>query len=323
MQTKSKREVKCSWKMKKVWGIQWSIPFTTQLFQMKICAVILNYFGWQDTAACCAALAGQDIAALAVVENSASSGERRALDHFCTGIANASVLAPAKNLGFAGGVNFALRHMLPQGFAAFLLMNNDTVVPVDLIGKLTRGADAAAFDIASPVIYRYPEKDSLWSKGNYYNIWSGLITNSPLPLPGNVFYLPGCCLLVRTRVFETIGLFNEEFFMYGEDVAFCHRAAAAGFRIGVVSDACLYHKTGASAIQNSLFYETCVNRAHLLLSNMLHNTAIARRISLSIKLLVLLLRAIVRTVRFANGNSLRGYGSALRGFFAHQRVTRR
>jgi len=256
-----------------------------------------------------------------IVENSGDLHEENILRSAVARLSNVEMVSTGRNLGFAGGVNFALRQMLPLGFNAFLLINNDTVVPDDLIEKLRRGAGTAALDIASPVIYRYPEKDRLWSRGNYYNVWSGLITDNPLPLPGNFFYLPGCCLLVKKSVFEAIGFFNEDFFMYGEDVEFCHRAVTRGFRIGIVPEACLYHKTGAAAGQNSLFYETAVNRGHLLLARKLLHSSGAQGVALSIKLLVLFLRAIVRTGRFSNGNALQGYASALRSFFAQQSAT--
>jgi GT2 family glycosyltransferase len=217
-----------------------------------------------------------------------------------------------QNLGFAGGVNCALRSMLRLDYDAFIILNNDTVLPPDLIRNFLNGAQGRALDLASPVIYRYPEQHMLWSQGNYYNAWTGTLGTGSIP--GSIYYLPGCCLFVQRRVFERVGLFDEAFFMYGEDVEFCHRAARSGFRIGIVPEARMYHKTGAASVQNSFFYEFQINRGHLLLARKLFGSAPAQLSALCIKLPVLFLRACLRTVRFQNGNALQGYASAVADF---------
>jgi len=271
---------------------------------MRICAVLLNYFGWQDSAHCCKALAGQ-LDHITVVENSASAQEQQALTDACSTIPNVEIIASDKNLGFAAGVNVALRRMLPQEFDAFLVINNDTVVSDDFIEKLSVGAHSQMLDIAAPVIYRYQQKNRLWSKGNYYNIWTGFITQNPLPLPGNFFYLPGCCLLIKPVVFKTIGLFDEDFFLYGEDVAFCYKAQTHGFRYGVVADAILYHKTGSASAQNPAFYEEHIARAHLMLVEKLISPK-AWLLAFCLKLHVLLARACLRCIRCRNLSALTG-----------------
>jgi GT2 family glycosyltransferase len=131
-------------------------------------------------------------------------------------------------------------------------------------------------------------------------------------LPGNFYYLTGCCLLIRRKVFESIGLFDEDFFMYGEDVEFCHRAVSNKYCLGIVPNAVIYHKTGSSSVQNSLFYEYHINRAHFLLSGKLSgSTRLMKIFTMLLKLFFLGLRAFVRTCRFRNLNALRGYAKAL------------
>ena len=284
---------------------------------MKLCVIILNYFGCKDTIPCVRSLLSQPIDRICVVENSGDHTELENLHAALSGHAKIEIAPSGQNLGFAGGVNFALRRMLPLGFEAVVILNNDTVPPPDLIEKLVKGAEARALDLASPVIYRYPDQSILWSRGNYYNAWTGTLSTGRISgIPGSIFYLPGCCLLVRSKVFEATGLFDEAFFMYGEDVEFCHRAARSGFRIGIIPEARIYHKTGAASGQNSLFYEFQINRGHLLLARKLFTSKGARLLALCIKTPVLFLRACLRTVRFQNGNALRGYAAALQGFFA-------
>ncbi len=230
---------------------------------MKLCVIILNYFGHDETLACVKGLLGQNIDQIIIVENSGSRKEEEALSSALGAEKKITVISTGKNLGFAGGVNFAVRQMLSRGFDAFLLLNNDTVVPVDLIDRLVSGAEKEALDIASPVVYEFPCKSTLWSAGHYYNIWTGLTAQAKnrFKLPGDFFYLRGCCLLVRCHVFETAGLFDEVFFMYGEDVDFCYRAVKSGYKTGIVPDAELYHKVAGSSAMNSIL--SCLTSSSL------------------------------------------------------------
>jgi hypothetical protein len=54
-------------------------------------------------------------------------------------------------------------------------------------------------------------------------------------------YITGCAMLVRAEVFRKIGLFDEDFFLYWEDVDFSLRTKKAGFKSMVVSNSWVYH----------------------------------------------------------------------------------
>jgi len=272
---------------------------------MKICALILNYFGADDTIACVRQLCSQPLEHVCVVDNSADQSETARLSRAFAGISKVGLLATGENAGFAAGVNHGLRSLCQSDFDAVLVLNNDTVITDGFVETLADGACAADLQIAGARIHCYPDTDRLWSRGSFYNAWLGLVTNRPLRLPGTVFYITGCCMLIRRAVFDTIGLFDEGFFMYGEDVEFCARASRAGLKTGVVDDALLFHKTSASSINNSPFYEQQVIRAHLLLSQRLPERPGAQTLSLCAKLPVLCLRALVRTLRFGNLRALK------------------
>ena len=280
---------------------------------MKVCAIVLNYFGHEETIACINRLTSQPLAKIVALENSGSEDEKQILATAFTETPIVEIISSKKNLGFAGGVNYALKQTIPDKFDAFLIMNNDTLPPSDLIEKLIKGTESFSLDLASPVIYNHPEQEKLWSKGNYYNIWTGLLTARPNSLlPGDFFYLTGCCLLIRTKVFETMGLFDKDFFMYGEDMEFCFRAVQNGFKTGIVPDAKIYHKTGSSAVHNSFFYEHHINRSHFLLGNKLCLSFKACLFSQGLKTVLLAMRAILRTLRYKNLNALKGYLHARR-----------
>jgi len=279
---------------------------------MEIAAIVLNYFGAVNTLECIASLLDADIlSGIVVVENSCSADEQRRIEHGVGQNGLVRILSPGRNLGFAGGVNYALRTVGIDTYDGFLILNNDTLIPPGTVSLLEQGLVTGGLGFVAPVIYEYPETDSIWSNGNYYNRFTGLVFQYTVPLPFNFYYLTGCCLLVGSGVFERIGLFDESFFMYGEDVEYCFRAARLGVKYGVVPEARIFHKGSRSSGNNSLFYEYHINRGHLLLGDKLARSSKEARLSLALKLIMLSVRAFWRALRYGNGNSLRGLRMAI------------
>lgn len=280
---------------------------------MKICGVILNYFGYEDTILCVQTLLDQnDLEKIIIVENSASSNELNMLKEFIKNTRQVEILEPSQNLGFSGGVNLAINYVMDSRFDAFLLLNNDTLVPPNIIKCLANGIMDKGFDLAAPIIYCYPEQHKIWAKGYYYNRFAGLIAQHKIPyIPGTIFYLSGCCVLICRKVFEDIGLLDTSFFMYGEDVEFCFRALQRGFRIGIIEKAYIYHKGNVSSQFNSLFYEYHINRCHFLLCNKLSKNKIEQRLSFLIKIFSLAMRALLRSYKYKNLNAFLGYKQAI------------
>jgi GT2 family glycosyltransferase len=240
-----------------------------------------------------------------IVENSANISELSILKDFFKNDRHIEILEPWQNLGFSGGVNLAVNSAIHSGFDAFLLLNNDTLIPSDTVKRLANGLIDNGFDMASPIIYCYPEKHKVWTKGYFYNRFGGLITQRNISfIPGTIFYLSGCCILIHRKVFKDIGLLDTSFFMYGEDVEFCFRAVQKGFKIGIVDKAHIYHKANASTQNNSFFYEYHIARAHYLLSFCILDHPFKALLSLLGKSITLTARACVRSLRYHNLNPL-------------------
>jgi GT2 family glycosyltransferase len=66
----------------------------------------------------------------------------------------------------------------------------------------------------------------------------------------HVDWVSGSCLMVRRRTLEDIGLLDERFFMYFEDIDFCRRAQDSGWEVRFISNRSLMHHGGASARKN-------------------------------------------------------------------------
>lgn len=73
-----------------------------------------------------------------------------------------------------------------------------------------------------------------------------------------VEWLSGACLLVRKQVIEQVGPLSEEWFMYAEDMEWCHRIAASGWKLYHVPTAVIEHYTNASSDQNKAVAVTWV-----------------------------------------------------------------
>jgi GT2 family glycosyltransferase len=61
-----------------------------------------------------------------------------------------------------------------------------------------------------------------------------------------VDYLTGCCMLVKREVIETVGMLDEKYHMYGEDVDWCVRASRAGYELLYIPSSLVWHKLSVS-----------------------------------------------------------------------------
>ena len=69
--------------------------------------------------------------------------------------------------------------------------------------------------------------------------------------PSETEVISGACLMIRRDVFEAVGLFSEEYFMYAEDADLCFKVCRAGFKNYFVGDARVIHHGGGSSKQKS------------------------------------------------------------------------
>lgn len=175
------------------------------------------------------------------------------------------LVAHPTNGGFGAGNNVAVRAALARHDRPeyFLLVNPDVVLErgalgqlvdfldhhprVGLVGPLTQLGHGRAVGTA----FRYPGILSHLDEGMHFGPLSRLLARwhlapDPLPEPHRTDWLSGGCLLVRREVFERVGLFDEGFFLYFEEIDLTKRAEAAGFESWFVPAARIVHESGAS-----------------------------------------------------------------------------
>lgn len=262
-----------------------------------ICAVVLDYFGADKTERCLQSLMGQGISEARVVDNSGDARYQELLSQKMRALAVSAdfrvrYVASDENLGFGRAINGALR--LPSGgehFDCYLVINNDAYAEPGMVDALVCALrDNPRIGVVAPCTC---VGNSL-SCGSWYQRQTGLITKRRLP--GSFHYLTGACLLIDAGVLGS-RLFDESFFMYGEDVELDWRLRRQGYLPQCRPEAAVRHSGGGSSRQGALFYEYHVLRGHVLLALRLSRTVAEIPVLLLGRFVVLTVRAVVRCVR--------------------------
>lgn len=185
---------------------------------------------------------------LQIIDN-ASSDRSRQISRPYTGPAVALV-ENADNVGFARANNQAIRRALSEGFDFVLLVNNDTVLPEELVDKLIDASAAVGAEMVTPCLVEMRDRAVTSYAGARFLPSVAFRTVATVPArldsPFCTGYAPACCLLVNSAVFDRIGLMDERFFVYAEDLDFMIRAASAGVRLAVEPAVRVPHATGSS-----------------------------------------------------------------------------
>lgn len=209
--------------------------------------VVLNWNGLAETRECLASLEGC-AARILVVDNGSTDGSAEAL----AARPDIDLLRLDANLGFGAGMNRGVAKAVAAGARQVLLLNNDARLAPDTLARLVAALEAdPEAAAATPTLYAGspPGRERRWYAGGRIRSWAGVIAHDTRPPDGRthpVSFASGCCLLVRTRDWETLGGFREDYFLYFEDVELCWRWRKAGKRLLHASAAEAWHGGGAS-----------------------------------------------------------------------------
>jgi len=201
--------------------------------------VVLNWKGGRDTVDCLESLAAADLqgATVLVVDN--GSGDD-SIAQIRARFPDQRILELPDNRGYAGGNNAGMRAALASGARAVLLLNNDCVVEPSflkpLLDVLNTNARAAATSGAvlradSPEVMEVAYLDVYFGHGLVHRRGVNALPGEGFDQVKNVDAALGSCVLIRASVLEAIGLLNEDFFAYHEEVEWCMRARKAGYEV--------------------------------------------------------------------------------------------
>jgi len=261
--------------------------------------VVVNYNGWADTIACVESVARSDYpdCRVIVVENGSTDDSLDHLTRWAVGSAaewvictraqleaghpraagaRARLVEAGTNLGFAGGVNIGLRHVLRVPRPAFaLLLNNDAVVAPDAVSRLVDVALATPnVGAVGASVLRSDAPETLeMLAGARINAATGMVTpmhagrqrNDERPAALPLHYVSGCCLLTSADAIRRVGLMDEGYFLYSEDADWGIRMRREGLTLTYSASAEVWHKGGAAVVHRSATHDYYVVRGALML----------------------------------------------------------
>ena len=225
----------------------------------KIAIIIINWNTYQLTFNCLKSLKACTYKnkTIFLVENGSKdgSGDKIALE-----FPDINFIKNEINEGFTGANNKALKVILKQNFDYVLLLNNDTEVKPNFLSLLEARMDSDQNLAATqPLILDFPNKNTIWNGGGSFNTffglsktrYNGLIYKPQLKIETFTEWISGCCILVKIEVIKEVGLLDNRFFAYFEDVDWSIRMTKLGYKLGVVPKSIIYHQSSGSTKMNN------------------------------------------------------------------------
>ena len=170
------------------------------------------------------------------------------------------------NLGFAGGNNVGIRYALSRGDAEFFwILNNDTVVtPSALSALLAKAASDSRYGIVGSTLLYHSRPDhvqvlggcsfSAWTTSVKPLGWGKTATQaanvSETAIEAQLDYVAGASMLVSRAFIADVGLMQEDYFLYYEEIDWAERGRRSEkqlWKLGFARDSVVLHKVGASA----------------------------------------------------------------------------
>ena len=277
----------------------------------KTCVIVLNYFSSENTESCVYSLIGQPFNTLYLVDNSADEQQ----EIFITGLAKklknqgadfkVEHIISNENVGFGKGINCAIKEdfLKTGGHDLYLLLNNDTVLPNNTISVLLEEKQQR------PNVFLLSPKINWGGVDVCYHGYIeqlGHVTHYSTKFSKP--YISGCCVLVDSKLIdETHNLFDEAFFMYGEDVLLNWKAKRMGGEIFCTNRVTIFHKGSGSSSHGELFYEYHVARGHVLLALKLKDSIVGIISFVLGRVVYLFLRGVLRSVRYRSFIPMKAY----------------
>jgi N-acetylglucosaminyl-diphospho-decaprenol L-rhamnosyltransferase len=226
----------------------------------RVAAVVVNYNAREHLLGCLRSLRADGVDRIVVVDNASADGSLEAVR---ASDPAAALVAAASNLGFGTAAN---RGVAVTDTEYTVVLNPDTVLEPGSTKALVGALDASpATAVVGPRVLNpdgsvYPSSRRfpnlgvaaghaflgfLWPNNPYTRRYRML--DFDRGRAADVDWVSGTCMMVRRSAFDAVGGFDEDYFMYVEDVDLCWRLRRAGWNIGYEPSATVIHTIGASS----------------------------------------------------------------------------
>ncbi|MHA1268767.1 MAG: glycosyltransferase family 2 protein [Candidatus Helarchaeota archaeon] len=235
----------------------------------------------QLTMDCIQSISKQDYSEieLIVVDNNSKEEDIEKLDNYLNKIKNqfknVVFIKNKKNYGYSKGNNIGI---LRSKGDIISIMNNDIELEEDLIIKCVSILNSQKdIGITCPKIVYYSHPDIIWYAGGYINPKHNLVAfhrgvkekdlNQYNKIE-EIDYANGSCMFIKREVLKKIGLFDQFYFLYYEEVDLNYRAKSIGYKIYYVGNTKMFHKVTPSTISPFQVYLYTRNRYIFSLKNL-------------------------------------------------------
>jgi len=216
----------------------------------RICAAVVTYNIGEAINRCFDSIRSQ-VAHVIIVDNGSGETTRRALDKLET-LDCVTLILNERNEGLAHAYNQAVRWARDRDFQWILTLDHDSEATPGMVDKLAKAyATLASQGIknvgvigANPFdvnIRRYLLNGPRGGCGTHVEDQAEVISSGSL---------------IPLRIFDLIGFFNEDIFIYYVDTDFCMRVTRHGLRVYLCTDAVMLHREGLKSYRRFLWWET-------------------------------------------------------------------
>jgi len=237
-----------------------------------IVTVLLNTSRREDTLAALASLeqSTYDNHRVIVLDNSSTDGSVEAIH---SAFPSVQIIELEENLGYAGNNNVGIKAALAQSAEWVFVLNEDTIIANDCLTTLIEAGESnPKIGIVGPMVYHHNEPNVIQSAGGKmgrnwqtWHLGQNEQDQGQFELVHEVEWISGCAILVRREVIEQVGMLDERFFYYWEEIEWSLRAQEAGWRILHVPQAKLWHKGVQRDYQPSPSVTYYATRNHFLM----------------------------------------------------------
>lgn len=214
----------------------------------KVFVLLLNYNNPHDTVEAARSLRRSDLpqdSQIIIIDNGITDQSK----YFANKIVGSIYLKSPSNHGFAAGNNLGIKYALGRKATHILIINPDVRVSKIFFAPLVntlkghKNAGIVAPAHREPGSHRY----GLGGKINWQNCSFPHDNATVLPKEELRYdLLTFACVLIKAEVFEDVGLLDERYFMYLEDVDYCLRTKNAGYELWLNPMVCITHRTSSS-----------------------------------------------------------------------------
>ncbi len=221
----------------------------------KVAIITLNYNNKDDTLKCLESVKESYYPNyfVLVVDNASTDKSVEAIKETFPDV---KLIVNEKNLGFSKGINRGIRvAMKDPEVRYFFIINNDVVIDKNCISELVKvGEKYENVGMLQPKMLNMYNPKIIDSTGHVFKRCYLLVDRGHGEFDSgqydNETDIIGCCAgagMYKRELFEDIGLFDESFWMYYEDVELSWRAYKKGWRAKYVPTAVVYHKRSVTA----------------------------------------------------------------------------